>query len=167
MLFRSRHLKDRPWFESAAKLTPATELRKVEIAGDLAREEAGNAVADKETLELRFCGTRGVDGKLEPIATDRNSPVLVLGDSHALVFHDGGDMHARGAGLPDQLAVESGLAIDVEAVRGSGATPARINLMRRVRTDADSLKSKKVVLWIFAVREFTESTGWRNVPVVP
>ena len=37
---------------------------------------------------------------------DRTSPVLVLGDSHVLVFHDGGDMHAAGAGLPDQLAFD-------------------------------------------------------------
>ena len=76
-------------------------------------------------------------------------------------------MHAAGAGLPDQLAFELGLALDVVAVRGSGATPARVNLLRRAQTDPDYWSRKRLVVWCFAARELTESDGWRAVPVTP
>jgi alginate O-acetyltransferase complex protein AlgJ len=52
-------------------------------------------------------------------------------------------------------------------VRGSGATPARTTLMRRVRSNPNYLKGKKLVIWCFSAREFTESSGWQKVPVVP
>ncbi len=92
----------------------------------------------------------------------RESPVLLLGDSHCLVFHAGGDMHARGAGLADHLAKELGFPPDVVGVRGSGATPSRLALLRR----RDNLAGKRVVIWCLSVREFTESQGWRKVPVI-
>ncbi len=49
----------------------------------------------------------------DTVAPDRNSPVILLGDSHNLVFQAGGDMHATGAGLADQLAYELGFAVDL------------------------------------------------------
>ena len=92
----------------------------------------------------------------------RDSPVLLFGDSHCLVFHAGGDMHARGSGLADHLAGLLGFAPDVVGVRGSGATPSRLALFRR----GDSLAGKRVVVWCMSVREFTEGQGWRKVPVI-
>ena len=50
-------------------------------------------------------------------------------------------------------------------VRGSGATPARIELYRRGQADPEYLKNKKLVIWCFSAREFTENQGWRKVPV--
>jgi alginate O-acetyltransferase complex protein AlgJ len=91
---------------------------------------------------------------------DTASPILLLGDSHTLVFHAGADLHGVGAGLADQLAAELGIPVDVIGVCGSGATPARKNLMRRIQADPAYLTGKKVVIWCFAAREFTESTGW-------
>ena len=76
-------------------------------------------------------------------------------------------MLARGAGLPDQLALELGFPVDLVAVRGSGATPARINLLRRAQKDPNYWAGKKWVVWCFAAREFTESDGWRKVPIKP
>jgi alginate O-acetyltransferase complex protein AlgJ len=85
-----------------------------------------------------------------------------MGDSHTLIFHDP-LLFARGAGLPDHLALRLGLAVDLVGVRGSGATSTRIELLRR----KDNLEGKKLVIWCFSFREFTESTtGWRKVPVV-
>ena len=119
----------------------------------------GGSAAGPETLALRF--VRGRDGAA--VAPSRESPLLLLGDSHTLVFHAGGDMHARGAGLPDQLALELGFPVDLVGVRGSGATPARINLARR----KDGLAGKKLVVWTFGARELSEAAqGWAKVPVV-
>lgn len=154
-------LRQRQWMESAPKERFETERRSVEITGDLWRMLDEPSMR-KEILALEFVGRR-TDAGLEPIEPWRESPVLLLGDSHDLVFHGGGDMHARGAGLADHLAKELGFPVDLVAVRGSGATPSRITLLRR----GDNLAGKKVVIWCMSVREFTESAqGWRPLPVV-
>lgn len=155
------HIAERGWLADEPREKFASERREITIDGDLRRMLADPAVPE-EPLTLRFVG-RAARDRIVPVAPDRDSPLLVLGDSHALVFQAGGDLHARGAGLPDQLALELGFAVDLVAVRGSGATPARISLARR----ADDLAGKRVVVWVFAAREFTESVqGWRKVPVV-
>jgi alginate O-acetyltransferase complex protein AlgJ len=152
-----RDIRQRPWCDGLPKRKFKAEWRDVEIRGDLA-DLAGGEV-EREKLRLRFVtdetGTAPGDW--------RESPVLLLGDSHTLVFHAGDDMHGTGAGLADQLALELGFPLDVVGVRGSGATPARINLMRR----KDNLAGKKLVIWCFSAREFTEAPGgWRIVPVL-
>jgi alginate O-acetyltransferase complex protein AlgJ len=38
--------------------------------------------------------------------------------------------------------------------------------MRAARADGNYLVGKKVVIWCFSAREFTESAGWQKVPVV-
>ena len=158
-------LRERAWCEEIPQRPFAHEWRTIEIAGDLWRS-LGEESLPKERLRLRFVGAR-TDAGLEPIPPDPSSPVLLLGDSHTLVFHAGGDMHARGAGLIDQLAVELGWAVDLLGVRGSGSTSARISLYRRFRGDPDYLAAKKLVIWCLNAREFTESVdGWRRVPVV-
>ncbi|MFM8885568.1 MAG: hypothetical protein ACKOKC_04040, partial [Chthoniobacterales bacterium] len=90
-----------------------------------------------------------------------------LGDSHVLVFHQGGDLHAIGAGLPEQLAeVVDGMP-QVLGVRGSGATSSRMTLARTIRAKPDYLADKKLVVWVFAGREFTEADGWKKFPLIP
>jgi alginate O-acetyltransferase complex protein AlgJ len=161
----AERVKARPFAAGVAKESLDSERREVAIEGDLRRmlEGTGGAAAAPETVSLRFVGRRDAAGALVPVEPSRESPLLLLGDSHALVFHAGGDMHARGAGLADQLALELGFAVDLVAVRGSGATPARINLARR----AGGLAGKKLVVWCLAARDFSEAAqGWAKVPVV-
>jgi SGNH hydrolase-like domain, acetyltransferase AlgX len=128
---------------------------QIEIQGDL-----GGA---KEKVTLRFINPKGQTARLEP---DRASPILIMGDSYVLVFHDGGDMHASGAGLPDQLAYEMNGPVDVLGVRGSGATPARVSLARRARANLNYLRDKKVVIWCFGVRELTQAETWKPIPLL-
>jgi alginate O-acetyltransferase complex protein AlgJ len=157
-------LKDEPWLKAAPKLKLASQIKPLEINGDLMESLTGPK-PPRETLSLRYVGTH--DGAtLAPVPTDRASPVLLLGDSHNLIFHSGGDMQAEGAGLADQLALDLGIAVDLIAVRGSGATPARVNLLRQTRSDPTYLAKKKVIIWCFTCREFTRSSGWQKVPVV-
>lgn len=160
-------VKERPWFGALAKTKFEQEWKRIPINGDLWLGLTGPQ-PPRETLPLRFVGTRAASAKagLKPVPTSKNSPILLLGDSHDLVFHQGDDMHAKGAGLADQLAFDLGMAVDLVAVRGSGATPARTNLMRRARADAAYLAKKKLVIWCFSAREFTETMGWQKVPVV-
>jgi hypothetical protein len=154
-------LKGRAWLKTIHRREFDTRTSPTKIEGDLSKLLKGDA----ETLPLRFVGTKRGE-ELTPVEPDRSSPVVLLGDSHNLVFHSGGDMHTKGAGLPDQLALELGSAVDLVAVRGSGATPARVNLLRLARADKKYLGGKKLVIWCFSAREFTESTGWQKVPIV-
>lgn len=158
----ARCVKDRPWVKAIRRKPLATATAAVEISGDLWR-----AIKDpkppRETLPLRFVGARG-DVRGSPVAIEAGSPVLLLADSHGLVFHDPA-LHEAGAGLADQLAFELGTAVELIAVRGSGATPARISLYRKQKRTPGYLATKKLLIWCFAAREFTESDGWRKVPV--
>jgi len=153
-------VRDRDCLKQLPRTELATESKTIEISGDLARMLDEKHPA-REKFALTHVGTR-TDGEFVPVAPDRESPLLLIGDSHTLIFHDP-LLFARGAGLPDHLALRLGLAVDLIGVRGSGATSTRIELLRR----KDNLHGKKLVIWCFSFREFTESTtGWRKVPVV-
>ncbi len=152
-------LKDRPWLAKMTKMPTVAVERRIDVTGDL---QGMLGAPGQETLSLSFVGTADSNGATA-VPDDRQSPIVLLGDSHTLVFHVGGDMHASSAGLADQLMHDLGIPVDLIGVRGSGATPARINLMRRVRGDAGYLAGKKAVIWCFTVREFTEGSGWSKV----
>ena len=157
----AEHLRKRAWYPGVAKGEFAVDRRDVEIEGDLVGDLEAGDPERKERLELRFVSAAGA-----PLEEDPHSPVLVMADSHGLVFSAGGDMHARGAGFFDQLAYELKFRPSLIAVRGSGATPTRIALYRQGKSDPEFLSSKKVVVWLFTAREFTETSGWGKVPVI-
>jgi len=137
------------------------DWKEVQISGDLdglLPPDAHKPGPEKITVQSVI--EKGTGATVEP---DANSPLLLLGDSHTLVYHD---FLAERAGLLDQLALELRFAPDLIGTRGSGATPVRLNLYRRSLKDPGYLAKKKVVVWCFAAREFTEATeGWAKAPV--
>jgi hypothetical protein len=139
----------------------ASEWKEVQITGDLDGLVSHDIhKPGPEKIFVQSVSEKGNGAAVEP---DANSPLLLLGDSHTLVYHD---FLAERAGLVDQLALQLGFAPDLIGTRGSGATPVRINLYRRSVKDAGYLAKKKVVVWCFAAREFTEATeGWAKAPV--
>jgi alginate O-acetyltransferase complex protein AlgJ len=157
-------IKKEPWYGSVAKDDFAAERRDVAVQGDLLRALPEAKRPSGETLPLRFVGRKQAGAPLAPVEDDPNSPVVLMTDSHGLVFHGGRDMHCRGAGLADQLAYELGFPVDVVAARGSAATPVRITFYRNGNKEG-YLARKKVVIWCFAAREFTETSGWAKIPV--
>ena len=157
-------VRERSWYSALARTRFSASWFSTEISGDLLPRRTD--AVQRERLRLRRVAQPVEGGRPVAVAPDRGSPIVLLGDSHNLVFHAGGDMHAAGAGLPDQLALELGLAVDVVAVRGSGATSARLSLRRRAQAEPDFWSAKRLVIWCFAAREFTEGDGWDLVPVV-
>ncbi len=146
-----------PYFADTPRRDYQRERLTIDIEGDLERR-LKRADQPKESLELSL-----VKDGTKSIQPWRESPLLLLGDSHTLVFHAGDDLLAKGAGLPEQLTYELGFPPDLVGVRGSGSTAARISLFRR----RDNLEGKRVVVWVFAARELTQSLdGWRKVPVI-
>jgi hypothetical protein len=137
-----------------------SEWKEAPITGDLVallHKDAPKPAAEKIAIQSV---SKKNGAAIEP---DANSPLLLLGDSHTLVYHD---FLAERSGLLDHLALQLGFAPDLIGTRGSGATPVRINLYRHTAKNADYLGKKKVIVWCFAAREFTEATeGWAKVPV--
>ena len=146
---------------STSKKEYASEWKDLEIKGDLVGLlSSDHPKPGPERIAVRSVSEKGTSTVIQPNA---NSPLLVLGDSHTLVFHD---FLTERAGLIDQLAQELGFAPDLIGTRGSGATPVRITLYRHSLKNPDYLAKKKVVVWCFAAREFTEAAeGWAKVPI--
>lgn len=138
-----------------------TEKNNIRITGDLykaAQNTPENTLPKDESLALYT--VKGDETK------SKESPILILGDSHTLVFDIGADLFATNAGFPSLLAAALKMPVEVMGVRGSGATPARINVYRRSKADANFLKQKKLFIWCFSAREFTEASGWNAaVPI--
>jgi hypothetical protein len=139
----------------------AAEWKEITIKGDLGDLAGPNTKKlEPEKIAVRTISDKGTGAAINP---DPNSPLLIIGDSHTLVFHD---FLAEKSGLLDQLAYETGFAPDLIGTRGSGATSVRVSLYRRAKKDPEYLAKKKMVVWCFAAREFTESDqGWDKVPV--
>ena len=126
------------------------------VGGEVVRSSR----CEPEKIAVRAISDKEMGAAISP---DPNSPLLIIGDSHTLVFHD---FLAEKSGLVDQLAYEVGFGPDFIGTRGSGSTSVRISLDRRARKEPDYLAKKKVIVWCFAAREFTESDkGWDKVPV--
>src|SRR5262249_8593943 len=139
----------------------AAEWKDITIKGDLGDLAGPNTKKpEAEKIAVRTISVKETGAGVTP---DPGSPLLIIGDSHTLVFHD---FLAEKSGLLDQLAYETGFAPDLIGTRGSGATSVRVSLYRRARKDPDYLAKKRVIVWCFAAREFTESDqGWDKVPV--
>lgn len=155
-------MKKEGWYAALDKQEYVRSKLTVTIHGDLTQMAGGTG--PEEELELSVV-TGKKDGK--QVESDVKSPVILLGDSHTLVFQAGGDLYAKGAGLFDHLSAELGFPVDLLGVRGSGVTPARIKLFQRAKQDAGYLAGKKAVVWCFAAREFSGAGGWKKIPVAP
>lgn len=147
------------WFASH----PEQELKRaepgeLEIVGDQVKGSEWDGKVAPEKLTVQYAG-RDQGNRIDPVEQDQASPVLLLGDSHTLVFQDGanGGMHCKGAGLFDQLSYECGFPLDLVGVRGSGLVQARKQLFFSSAPNPDYWTSKKAVVWVFSVREFTQS----------
>jgi len=125
------------------------------IRGDLAELLAAGK-PEEESLKVRRISGGAV-------RSDPKSPLLIIGDSHTLAFHD---FLGEAAGFPDQLAFELNLLPEWIGTRGSAANAVRFSLLRRATREVDYLGLKKIVVWLFAAREFTEADqGWQKIPL--
>lgn len=150
------YVRTRDWYKPVTDSELTIQSQVVDILGDLTVMRPSN-LKEKESVPIALVR----DSEGQPIPISKESEILLLGDSHTIVFHDPG-LYAQGAGLPDHLAYQLGRPVDLIGVRGSGSTSARITLARQ----KGRLVGKKLVVWCFAAREFTESTdGWRKLPL--
>ena len=143
------YIKLQPFYADLPKTEHGTANKQIEVTGDMAAMR--QQVTSPETLAIT-----AVDG----LRTAASSPILLFGDSHCLIYQTGGDMHAEHAGLASHLMHQLQTPIDVVGVRGSGATPSRVDVYRGKR-----FAGKKFAIWCLTGREFTDGQGWAKVPV--
>tara|TARA_B100001123_G_scaffold449314_1_gene614125 strand:- start:4737 stop:5822 length:1086 start_codon:yes stop_codon:yes gene_type:complete len=158
-------IREKTWYQGLDTQPFIPRWYTTSIEGDL-QTGFDSPASNREELRLRGIVNYGERDTISAISS-ADSPIVLVGDSHNLIFHVGGDMHASGSGLADQLAFELGIAVDVIGVRGSGATPARVNLLRRAQQNTNYWDKKRLVVWCFSAREFTETDGWSLVPITP
>lgn len=172
--------QDSHWTPSACRLTaellcelpavrdlfPPQELvpragEEISITGDLV-EGLGKEGPDKETLTM-------FKAAAQPVPPDEDSPVLLIGDSHTVVFSEAGGTirnHTTGAGLRDHVQARLGLPLAVVTTAASGGDGARGLLARKAAATPDFWESRKLVIWCFSAREFTQGR-WRPIPPQP
>jgi alginate O-acetyltransferase complex protein AlgJ len=153
--------RNRDWLAAQTRQAFTFIEDKRVIAGDL-WGLFGKTNLAKEAISLRIVKPASGGEGVEP---DPNSPIVLLADSHGLVFHEGEELHARGAGLSDHLSARFGFAVDSIARRGSAATSVRTDLARKFYRDEAYRQRKRLVIWCFAAREFSESAGWRKLRI--
>ena len=98
------------------------------------------------------------------VVQDRNSDVLLLGDSFTNIFSLDAMGWGTRAGFAETLAHELGRSIDVIARNDSGAHATRDVLSAEFLRGRDRLEGKKVVVWEFAIRELAVG-DWTDSPL--
>jgi alginate O-acetyltransferase complex protein AlgJ len=157
-------IKDEPWV-AAAKASGmefgTTQPTKEEVTGDL----AAGYDPPKESLVVRFAGKADGKGGIEKVEPNaKASPVIVVGDSHTLIFSEGGDMLLSGAGMTDHLQSLLGFPVYRQANKGSGVDAARGQLARTAAQTPGFYGNKKIVIWCVGARTFTVERQWRVIP---
>ena len=98
------------------------------------------------------------------VVQDRNSDVLLLGDSFTNIFSLDAMGWGTRAGFAETLAHELGCPIDVIARNDAGAHATRDVLSAEFLHGRDRLDGKKVVVWEFAIRELAVG-DWTDSPL--
>ena len=149
----SRRIREYPWFDG---------MRDTEGRALLVEQRFVQPARGPIAHRLSEAGVLGPGWPPEPVAvrrvrvrgeqwsqTDRDSPVLLLGDSFALAAH----------GLPDALLAELEFRLDVLTVAG-GVPSAQL---KALRFRGDGLQGKRLVIWEFATASLPLTDLWEPV----
>ncbi|MFM7374853.1 MAG: alginate O-acetyltransferase AlgX-related protein [Chthoniobacterales bacterium] len=150
-----------PFADSPTQQKVTTSPREVSATGDTAlmlKLPPSSPLLEKQivTIETVF-----VDEQ-EAWQPDRDSPVLVLGDSYANIYSAKDLGWGSSAGFAEQLSALLGAGVDKLSRNDAGAKSAREMLAAEAARNPDWLDGKKVVVWVMAAREFVRG-DWSPV----
>ena len=161
------YLKSQAWFDETwanAERFSAGEEAVVSAPGDLRDnlELPGPLNPFSEEVTEIVPVNQGV----EPVSIyDRESPIVLLGDSFTNIFHQEDMKWGETAGFAEHLSLELGVGLDTIAQNGQASTGVRRNLAMRQGAVA-LMKRKKAVLWAIAARDlFLSETPARETGV--
>ena len=99
---------------------------------------------------------------IKGMTKDINSEVILLGDSFTNIYSSNTGLGwGNGAGLPEHLAINLGMPLDVISINGGGATEVRKKLAQR-RGSAIKMKNKKIIIWAITSRDLFQSESQRH-----
>ena len=99
---------------------------------------------------------------IKGMTKDINSEVILLGDSFTNIYSSNTGLGwGGGAGLPEHLAINLGMPLDVISINGGGATEVRKKLAQR-RGSAIKMKNKKIIIWAITSRDLFQSESQRH-----
>ena len=145
----ARRLRERGWTRDPLAGARRTE-KNITFTGDLARRADSSR---QETMAV----TMITDEAGLVYAPDPASSVILMGDRHLLIFHDG--QECSGAGFPDHLARELGRPVDLIAAGERAPSVVRSRLLERLR-EKPSPPETWCIIWCFAFSDLTEARGW-------
>jgi hypothetical protein len=155
-------IKRMPWYESVPKKKFHKRWTTMPLKGVTYKdyEKASGTTLEPEQLWMRSIKLETKKGRRKFGLHHPESPVIVIGDSNSTKWS------RQRSGLPHCLAFELGFQVDVLAVPGGGANGTRLNLSRKVRAEPEYLDGKRVVIWCFSARAFTNTPeGWIPIPL--
>lgn len=136
------------WYESSGATPGTLEIRDTAIVreGDLIQQLplAEQGAYAPETLEVKKVYRNG-----KPYSGEKNSPILLMGDSFTGVFES---VDGKSGGPASLLAFATGL--DVQVMTSWGGGPG---VRHRMAKDKKSLKSKRLVIYMMTMRDFWQS----------
>lgn len=157
----AEEIGDMEWATPVQEDFHVGEPEELVYLGDLVERVEGHELTKTKSSIIRVSDDKGGN---TPLTFDNDSPVILLSDSHGLVFSVGDDMHSTGAGFGEMLSAEIGIKIDRISRRGSG-DQVRRDLARRFLMKPQDAAKKQVLIYTFAARTLTEKTNWKVVPL--
>lgn len=145
-------------------ISPGTEKsllfeRRITNEGDLARMlrlPAGWQDFTKQETTISEVRTKSKERWLP----NRQSPVLLLGDSYSNIFSLKSMGWGEDAGFSEHLGANLGFPIDCILRNGDGAHATRAELSAELARGKDRLAGKKLVIWQFSATELTAG-NWK------
>ncbi len=137
------------------------EGKEISSVGDTAlmlELPASSPLRQSQSMTIEQIKTR--DGN--PWRANRDSPVLVLGDSYSNIYSADGLGWGGGAGFAEQLSVQLNHRVDKSARNDAGAKSARRMLVAEAAKSPGWLDGKKIIIWVMAAREFVRG-DWSSV----
>jgi hypothetical protein len=154
--------KEEHWFQSVRKLRYHQKWITETHNGVLYREyrKATGTVLEPDQVQTRRILRETKNGLKHFGFHHPESPVILIGDSNSTRWSN------FRSGLPHALAFELGFPVDVLSAAGGGANETRLNLVRKIQAEPEYLEGKRVVIWCFSARAFTNTRkGWIPMPL--
>jgi alginate O-acetyltransferase complex protein AlgJ len=96
---------------------------------------------------------------------DKDSPVLLLGDSFTNIYSSAGLGMGVSGGLAEHLSYQLKRGVDLLARNDDGAYSSREMLAAELRRGSNRLTEKRIVVWQFSERELTFG-DWKDIPLI-
>ena len=155
-------IKEKPWFKAVRKHRYHQQWITETFKGVLYHEyeRATGQVLEPDQVPMRRIMRETKNGLRNFGLHDPRSPVILIGDSNSTRWSK------FRSGLPQSLAFDLGFPVDVLSAAGGGANETRLNLVRKIQAEPEYLEGKRVVIWCFSARAFTNTRkGWIPMPL--